>query len=61
MNADRLRALAWLAVKYGVVAAGVILGVLTTFTSAFLGSYISTIALFGAAIIVLLVKPEGIQ
>jgi branched-chain amino acid transport system permease protein len=45
----------------GVVAAGVILGVLTTFTSAFLGSYISTIALFGAAIIVLLVKPEGIQ
>jgi len=45
----------------GVVAAGVLLGVLTTFVSAFLGSYISTIALFGAAIIVLLVKPEGIQ
>ena len=45
----------------GVVAAGVLLGILTTFVSAYLGSYISTISLFGAAIIVLLLKPEGIQ
>lgn len=45
----------------GVVVAGVGLGLLTTFVSAYLGSYISTIALFGTAIIVLLVKPEGIQ
>jgi branched-chain amino acid transport system permease protein len=45
----------------GVVAAGIFLGILTTLVSAFLGSYISTISLFGASIIVLLVKPEGIQ
>ena len=46
---------------FGVVVAGVLLGVLTTFISAYLGSYISTIALFGTAIVVLLAKPEGIQ
>lgn len=45
----------------GVVAAGVSLGILTTFVGAYLGSYISTISLFGAAIVVLLLKPEGIQ
>lgn len=45
----------------GVVVAGVGLGILTTFISAYLGAYISTIALFGIAIGVLLVKPEGIQ
>lgn len=45
----------------GVVLAGVLLGILTTFIGAYLGAYISTIALFGIAIIVLLVKPEGIQ
>ena len=46
---------------FGVVVAGVLLGVLTTFISAYLGSYVSTIALFGTAIVVLLAKPEGIQ
>jgi branched-chain amino acid transport system permease protein len=45
----------------GVVFAGIGLGVLTTFLSAYMGSYISSVALFGAAIIVLVVKPEGIQ
>jgi len=45
----------------GVVVAGVGLGILTTFLSAYLGSYISTIALFGAAIVTLVLKPEGIQ
>ena len=45
----------------GVVVAGILLGVLTTFISAFLGSYVSTISLFGVAIVVLLLKPEGIQ
>lgn len=45
----------------GVVVAGVVLGILTTYISAYLGAYISTIALFGIAIIVLLIKPEGIQ
>lgn len=45
----------------GVVVAGVGLGVLTTFLSAYMGAYISTIALFGAAIVVLVAKPEGIQ
>lgn len=45
----------------GVVVAGVFLGILTTFIGAFLGSYVSSISLFGAAIVVLLLKPEGIQ
>jgi branched-chain amino acid transport system permease protein len=45
----------------GVVLAGIFLGILTTFVSAYLGAYISTISLFGAAIVVLLVKPGGIQ
>jgi branched-chain amino acid transport system permease protein len=45
----------------GVVVAGIGLGVLTTFLTAYMGSYISSVALFAAAIIVLIVKPEGIQ
>ncbi|WP_231187625.1 branched-chain amino acid ABC transporter permease [Haladaptatus sp. DYF46] len=45
----------------GVVAAGVLIGILTTFVSAFFGSYVATISLFGTAIVVLLLKPEGIQ
>ncbi|WP_227379824.1 branched-chain amino acid ABC transporter permease [Haladaptatus halobius] len=45
----------------GVVAAGILLGILTTFLSAFFGSYVATISLFGTAIVVLLLKPEGIQ
>ncbi|WP_423747441.1 branched-chain amino acid ABC transporter permease (plasmid) [Haladaptatus sp. SPP-AMP-3] len=45
----------------GVVAAGILLGILTTFVSAFFGSYVATISLFGTAIVVLLLKPEGIQ
>lgn len=45
----------------GVVVAGVLLGILTTFVSVYLGTYVSTISLFGTAIVVLLLKPEGIQ
>lgn len=44
-----------------VVVAGVALGILTTFISAYLGSYLSSISLFGAAVVVLVLKPEGLQ
>lgn len=45
----------------GVVIAGLALGVLSTFITAYGSAYMASIALFLIAIIVLLIKPEGLQ
>lgn len=45
----------------GAVVAGLVLGFVTTFANFFIGSYIATLILFGAAILVLLVNPEVIS
>jgi branched-chain amino acid transport system permease protein len=45
----------------GAVAAGVLLGLVNQFANFFVGSYIATIILFTAAIVVLLVRPEAIS
>ncbi len=45
----------------GVVVAGLALGVLSTFITAYMSTYVASISLFAIAIIVLLVKPEGLQ
>jgi branched-chain amino acid transport system permease protein len=42
----------------GAVVAGVLLGLVNTLAGFFIGSYIATIILFGAAIVFLLVRPE---
>ena len=45
----------------GAAIAGLLLGIVVTFTSAFVGAYISEIVLFGVAIAVLIVRPEQIK
>ena len=42
----------------GAVVAGVLLGLVNTLAGFFIGSYVATIILFGAAIIFLLIRPE---
>jgi len=44
----------------GTVVAGLILGIITTYASAFVGAYFSAISLFAVAIVVLLVRPGQI-
>ena len=44
----------------GTVAAGLLLGIVTTFASAFVGAYFSAISIFAVAIVVLLVRPGQI-
>lgn len=45
----------------GAAVAGLLLGIVVTFTSAFVGAYISEIVLFGVAIAVLIIRPEQIK
>ncbi|MBB6646375.1 branched-chain amino acid ABC transporter permease [Halobellus ruber] len=42
----------------GAVIAGALLGLVNTFASFFVGSYVATVILFGAAIVFLLFRPE---
>jgi branched-chain amino acid transport system permease protein len=42
----------------GAVVAGVLLGLVNTLAGFFIGSYVATIILFGAAIVFLLIRPE---
>lgn len=44
----------------GTVVAGLLLGIITTFASAFVGAYFAAISLFAVAIVVLLVRPGQI-
>lgn len=44
----------------GAVAAGLLLGVVATFASAHVGAYVAELILFGAAIVVLIARPEQI-
>lgn len=44
----------------GTVVAGVLLGIVTTFASAFVGAYFASISLFAVAIVVLLARPGQI-
>ncbi|WP_435064406.1 branched-chain amino acid ABC transporter permease [Halobaculum sp. EA56] len=44
----------------GAIVAGVLLGFVNQFANFFIGSYVATIILFGAAIVFLLAKPEAI-
>jgi len=45
----------------GTVVAGLALGIITTYASAFVGAYFAAIALFAVAIVVLLVRPGQIS
>lgn len=45
----------------GAIVAGILLGLVNQFANFFVGSYIATIILFTAAIVVLLVRPEAIS
>ena len=45
----------------GAIAAGVLLGLVNQFANFFVGSYVATVILFGAAIVFLLAKPEAIS
>jgi branched-chain amino acid transport system permease protein len=45
----------------GAITAGILLGLVNQFANFFVGSYIATIILFTAAIVVLLVRPEAIS
>ena len=45
----------------GVVIAGLALGIISTFITVYASSYLASIALFLIAIIVLLIKPEGLS
>jgi branched-chain amino acid transport system permease protein len=45
----------------GAVIAGLLLGLVNTFASFFIGSYVATVILFGAAIVFLLIRPEVIN
>jgi branched-chain amino acid transport system permease protein len=45
----------------GAVAAGIILGIITTYANFFIGSFVATLLLFAAAIVVLLFNPEVIR
>ena len=42
----------------GAIVAGVLLGLVNTLAGFFIGSYVATVILFGAAIVFLLVRPE---
>lgn len=44
----------------GAVVAGLLLGVIVTFTNAFIGAYIAQVALFAVAVVALIVKPEQV-
>ncbi|UIP01503.1 branched-chain amino acid ABC transporter permease (plasmid) [Halobaculum sp. CBA1158] len=44
----------------GAIVAGVLLGFVNQFANFFVGSYVATVILFGAAIVFLLAKPEAI-
>lgn len=44
----------------GAVVAGLALGIIATFTSAYVGAYVAEIALFAVAVIALLLQPEDI-
>lgn len=44
----------------GAVAAGLLLGVVSTFASAYIGAYVAELILFAAAIAVLIARPEQI-
>lgn len=44
----------------GAVVAGLALGIIATFTSAYVGAYVAEIALFAVAVIALLLQPEEI-
>ena len=45
----------------GAIVAGLLLGLVNNFANFFVGSYVATVILFGAAIVVLLAKPEAIS
>lgn len=45
----------------GAIVAGVLLGLVNNFANFFVGSYVATVILFGAAIVFLLAKPEAIS
>jgi branched-chain amino acid transport system permease protein len=45
----------------GAIVAGVLLGFVNQFANFFVGSYVATIILFGAAIVFLLAKPEAVS
>jgi branched-chain amino acid transport system permease protein len=45
----------------GAVVAGIVLGIVTTYANFFIGSYVATLILFGAATAVLLFNPEVIR
>jgi len=45
----------------GAITAGILLGLVNTFANFFVGSYVATVILFGAAIVFLLAKPEAIS
>lgn len=45
----------------GAIAAGLLLGLVNQFANFFVGSYVATVILFGAAIVFLLAKPEAIS
>lgn len=42
----------------GAVVAGLSLGIVTTYANFFIGSYIATLILFGAAVVILVINPE---
>ena len=44
----------------GTIAAGLVLGIITTFAAAYIGAYLAAVALFAAAVVVLLARPEQI-
>jgi len=45
----------------GAIVAGVLLGLVNTYANFFVGSYVATVILFGAAIVFLLAKPEALS
>lgn len=45
----------------GAIAAGLLLGLVNTFASYYIGTYVATVILFSAAILFLLAKPEAIS
>jgi len=45
----------------GAIAAGLLLGLVNQFANFFVGSYVASVILFGAAIVFLLAKPEAIS
>jgi branched-chain amino acid transport system permease protein len=45
----------------GAIAAGLLLGLVNTFASYYIGTYVATVILFAAAIVFLLAKPEALS